>query len=29
MGYSGTAADGIPGKASLVALGNKYGFKVK
>jgi hypothetical protein len=29
LGYSGTAADGIPGKASLVALGNKYGFKVK
>jgi peptidoglycan hydrolase-like protein with peptidoglycan-binding domain len=29
LGYSGTAADGIPGKSSLVALGNKYGFKVK
>ena len=27
-GYRGTAADGIPGKASLTALGRKYGFTV-
>ncbi|MEU7243412.1 peptidoglycan-binding domain-containing protein [Streptomyces sparsogenes] len=28
-GYSGSAADGIPGKASLEKLGAKHGFKVK
>ncbi|AVH57894.1 MULTISPECIES: N-acetylmuramoyl-L-alanine amidase [Streptomyces] len=28
LGYSGTAADGIPGKTSLVRLGAKYGFAV-
>ncbi|MGW4728083.1 N-acetylmuramoyl-L-alanine amidase [Streptomyces shenzhenensis] len=28
-GYSGKAADGIPGKASLTRLGTKYGFDVK
>ncbi|WP_256123225.1 N-acetylmuramoyl-L-alanine amidase [Streptomyces sp. EN16] len=28
-GYSGSAADGIPGKASLEKLGAKRGFKVK
>ncbi|MGW3724842.1 N-acetylmuramoyl-L-alanine amidase [Streptomyces sp. NPDC000851] len=28
MGYSGQSADGIPGKASLSALGRKYGFTV-
>ncbi|WP_097964593.1 peptidoglycan-binding protein [Streptomyces sp. or20] len=28
-GYSGSAADGIPGKASLEKLGVKRGFKVK
>ncbi|MGC9536563.1 N-acetylmuramoyl-L-alanine amidase [Streptomyces sp. UG1] len=27
-GYSGAAADGIPGRASLAALGRKYGFTV-
>ncbi|MFJ8871099.1 N-acetylmuramoyl-L-alanine amidase [Streptomyces sp. NPDC102473] len=27
-GYRGTAADGIPGKASLTALGKKFGFTV-
>jgi len=27
-GYSGTAADGIPGKSSLAALGKKHGFTV-
>jgi hypothetical protein len=29
LGYSGSAANGIPGKASLVKLGAKYGFTVK
>lgn len=29
LGYSGKDADGIPGSASLTALGKKYGFKVK
>lgn len=28
-GYDGSAADGIPGKASLEKLGAKHGFKVK
>lgn len=28
LGYSGTAADGIPGQASLAKLGAKYGFRV-
>ena len=28
LGYSGTAADGIPGRASLSQLGAKYGFSV-
>lgn len=28
-GYTGSAADGIPGKASLEKLGAKHGFKVK
>ncbi|MFE5828732.1 peptidoglycan-binding protein [Streptomyces sp. NPDC056508] len=28
-GYTGSAADGIPGKASLEKLGRKYGFTVK
>lgn len=28
-GYSGSAADGIPGKASLTKLGAKHGFTVK
>jgi hypothetical protein len=28
LGYSGTAADGIPGKTSLTKLGAKYGFTV-
>lgn len=28
LGYSGTDADGIPGKASLTALGKKRGFTV-
>jgi hypothetical protein len=28
LGYTGKAADGIPGKASLTALGKKHGFKV-
>jgi hypothetical protein len=28
-GYTGSAADGIPGKASLTKLGTKHGFKVK
>lgn len=28
-GYTGSAADGIPGKASLEKLGTKRGFKVK
>lgn len=28
-GYAGSAADGIPGKASLEKLGVKHGFKVK
>ncbi|MFE9765128.1 N-acetylmuramoyl-L-alanine amidase [Streptomyces sp. NPDC005808] len=27
-GYSGSAADGVPGKASLTKLGAKYGFTV-
>ncbi|HEY5837180.1 MAG TPA: peptidoglycan-binding protein LysM, partial [Streptomyces sp.] len=27
-GYTGPAADGIPGKASLARLGEKHGFKV-
>ncbi|MFM9675761.1 LysM peptidoglycan-binding domain-containing protein [Streptomyces brasiliscabiei] len=29
LGYSGAAADGIPGKTSLVKLGQRYGFDVK
>lgn len=29
LGYEGTDADGIPGKASLVALGKKWGFTVR
>ena len=29
LGYSGGAADGIPGMTSLTALGKKYGFSVK
>lgn len=28
-GYTGSAADGIPGEKSLTALGKKHGFKVK
>jgi len=28
LGYSGTAADGIPGRASLAQLGAKHGFQV-
>jgi hypothetical protein len=28
LGYSGTAADGVPGKTSLSKLGRKYGFTV-
>jgi hypothetical protein len=28
LGYSGTAADGIPGRTSLTKLGAKYGFTV-
>lgn len=28
LGYSGTAADGIPGKTSLTKLGARYGFQV-
>lgn len=28
LGYTGSAADGIPGKASLTRLGDKYGFHV-
>lgn len=28
LGFTGKDADGIPGRASLVALGAKYGFKV-
>lgn len=28
LGYSGADADGVPGKASLMALGMRYGFKV-
>jgi len=28
LGYSGSAADGIPGKTSLAKLGAKYGFTV-
>jgi hypothetical protein len=28
LGYSGSAADGIPGKVSLVKLGRAYGFTV-
>ena len=28
LGYTGTAADGAPGGASLTALGAKYGFTV-
>jgi hypothetical protein len=28
LGYTGSAADGIPGRASLERLGDKYGFKV-
>ncbi|GAA3121643.1 N-acetylmuramoyl-L-alanine amidase [Streptomyces echinatus] len=28
LGYSGSDADGIPGKASLTYLGDRYGFKV-
>jgi hypothetical protein len=28
LGYSGTAADGIPGKTSLTKLGARYGFEV-
>jgi hypothetical protein len=27
-GYTGSAADGIPGKTSLTRLGDKYGFQV-
>jgi N-acetylmuramoyl-L-alanine amidase len=29
LGYTGTDADGIPGKESLVALGKKHGFTVR
>ncbi|CAO0836098.1 hypothetical protein SMICM17S_06540 [Streptomyces microflavus] len=29
LGYTGSAADGIPGRASLEKLGVKRGFKVK
>ncbi|MCY4726688.1 N-acetylmuramoyl-L-alanine amidase [Nocardioides sp. STR2] len=28
LGYTGKDADGIPGRASLVALGDKHGFRV-
>ncbi|MEU0397935.1 N-acetylmuramoyl-L-alanine amidase [Streptomyces sp. NPDC006208] len=28
LGYSGTAADGIPGRTSLTKLGTRYGFSV-
>jgi peptidoglycan hydrolase-like protein with peptidoglycan-binding domain len=28
LGYTGSAADGIPGKASLTKLGNGHGFTV-
>lgn len=28
LGYKGTAADGKPGRTSLIALGKKYGFTV-
>jgi GH25 family lysozyme M1 (1,4-beta-N-acetylmuramidase) len=28
LGYSGTAADGVPGKTSLTKLGQKHGFSV-
>ncbi|WP_240677790.1 peptidoglycan-binding domain-containing protein [Actinacidiphila soli] len=28
LGYSGTAADGTPGKTSLTKLGNAHGFTV-
>jgi hypothetical protein len=28
LGYTGSAADGIPGMKSLTALGKKYGFRV-
>jgi hypothetical protein len=28
LGYTGNAADGIPGRTSLERLGDKYGFKV-
>ncbi|WP_432027472.1 N-acetylmuramoyl-L-alanine amidase [Streptomyces sp. 1222.5] len=28
LGYSGSAADGIPGKTSLTRLGDKFGFSV-
>jgi hypothetical protein len=28
LGYSGSAADGIPGMTSLKKLGDKYGFEV-
>ncbi|MFG2970910.1 peptidoglycan-binding protein [Streptomyces sp. NPDC048288] len=28
LGYSGTGADGIPGKSSLTKLGTKHGFQV-
>jgi hypothetical protein len=28
LGYSGTGADGIPGKTSLTKLGSKHGFQV-
>lgn len=28
LGYSGTAADGIPGRVSLTKLGDKHGFQV-
>ncbi|WP_326597742.1 LysM peptidoglycan-binding domain-containing protein [Streptomyces sp. NBC_01803] len=29
LGYTGTAADGVPGKTSLTNLGNRRGFTVK
>jgi hypothetical protein len=29
LGYTGTAADGIPGKTSLTKLGKRHGFDVK
>jgi hypothetical protein len=28
LGYTGSAADGVPGKASLTKLGDRYGFTV-